>query len=104
VARLRAGQLDDRLVYRRALRKGPETYTTTTPPHVVVARKTGKRRGRISYVMTTAGPQPAEAPQDPFDYEHYLDRQIGAVAEPVLALLGLEFADFLGTAKQLRLF
>jgi DNA polymerase-2 len=104
VARLRGGSLDDRLVYHRSLRKPPETYVATTPPHVAVARKTGQRRGRISYVMTTAGPQPAEAISDPLDYEHYLDKQIGAVAEPVLALLGLDPGDLLGSGKQLRLF
>ena len=104
VVRLRAGHLDDRLVYHRALRKRPETYIATTPPHVVVARQTGQRRGRISYVMTTAGPQPADAHQDPLDYEHYLDKQLGAVAEPVLILLGLDPTDFLGSGKQLRLF
>ena len=49
VARLRAGELDDRLVYRKALRKRPEAYTTTTPPHVAVARTLGRReRGAAS--------------------------------------------------------
>ena len=38
------------------------------------------------------------------DYEHYLDKQIGAVAEPVLTLRGLDLEQVLGTAKQLRLF
>lgn len=104
VARLRAGELDDRLVYRKGLRKPPEAYTTTTPPHVTVARKTGQRRGRICYVMTTAGPQPAEEPQDPLDYEHYLAKQVRAVAEPVLTLLGLELDPIIGAWKQLRLF
>ena len=55
-------------------------------------------------MITTAGPQPAEAPQAPLDYEHYLDKQVGAVAEPVLALLGLDPAEFPGAGKQLRLF
>jgi DNA polymerase-2 len=104
VARLRAGELDDRLVYRKALRKPPETYTTTTPPHVAVARQLGKRRGRVSYVITAAGPQPAESPRDPLDYDHYLDKQIRAVAEPVLTLLGLDVESLVGTARQLRLF
>jgi DNA polymerase-2 len=105
VARLRAGQLDDRLVYRKALRKRPETYTTTTPPHVAVARALGQNeRGRVSYVITMAGPQPAEGRQAPLDYDHYLDKQIGAVAEPVLTLLGLDLETVLGTNKQLRLF
>ena len=104
VALLRGGELDDRLVYRKGLRKPPEAYTTTTPPHVAVARQTGRRRGRVAYVITTAGPQPAGDRRDPFDYEHYLDRQVRAVAEPVLALVGLELDPILGAWKQLRLF
>jgi DNA polymerase-2 len=105
VASLRAGQLDDRLVYRKVLRKSPEAYTTTTPPHVAVARQIGqKRRGRVSYVMTTAGAQSAESPHHPLDYEHYVDKQIRAVAEPVLTLLGLDLEQILGGSKQLRLF
>jgi DNA polymerase-2 len=104
VARMRAGELDDRLVYRKALRKRPDAYTATTPPHVAVARTLGRQeRGRIAYVITTAGPQPAPGPC-PLDYEHYLDKQVGAVAEPVLTMLGLDLDQVLGTAKQLRLF
>jgi DNA polymerase-2 len=104
VARLRAGQLDDRLVYRKTLRKPPETYTTTTPPHVVVARRTGKRRGRIAYVITVGGPQPAGVPHDTLDYDHYVAKQVGAVAEPVLVLLGLDLQEVVGERRQLRLF
>jgi DNA polymerase II len=104
VARLWAGQLDDRLVYRKVLRKAPEAYTTTTPPHVAVARQLGRRRGRIAYVVTTAGPQPAGLAQAPLDYEHYADKQVGAVAEPVLALLGLELDRVMGGGRQRRLF
>jgi DNA polymerase-2 len=72
---------------------------------VAVARTLGRQeRGRIAYVITTAGPQPAEGPHAALDYEHYLDKQVGAVAEPVLTLLGLDLDEVLGTAKQLRLF
>jgi DNA polymerase-2 len=104
VAQLRAGRLDDRLVYRKGLRKPPEAYTANTPPHVAAARKMGKRRGRVSYLITTAGPQPAEGPRDPLDYEHYLDKQVRAVAEPVLTLLGMDFGEVIGARKQLPLF
>ncbi len=102
VARLRAGELDDRLVYRKALRKPPSAYTANTPPHVSVARQRGQERGRVAYVITTAGPQPAEKRRDPLDYEHYVEKQVGAVAEPVLTLLGLDLDRLLG--RQLRLF
>ncbi|MGE5125913.1 MAG: DNA polymerase II [Betaproteobacteria bacterium] len=104
VARLRAGRLDERLVYHKALRTPPERYTDTTPPHVAAARKSGQRRGRVAYVMTAAGPQPADGPHAPLDYEHYVERQLRAVAEPVLALLGLDFATIAGSRTQLRLF
>jgi DNA polymerase II len=104
VARLRAGQLDHQLVYRKALRKAPESYTATTPPHVTVARATGRRRGRIAYVVTTAGPQAAAEPHGPLDYDHYLDKQVGAVAEPVLTLIGLDLEEILGRTRQMRLF
>jgi DNA polymerase II len=102
VKRLRAGEFDDQLVYRKALRKPPAAYTSTTPPHVAVARGRGQKRGRVAYVITTAGPRPAGDARAPLDYEHYLGRQIGAVAEPVLSLLGLDMERVLG--RQLRLF
>jgi len=105
VADLRAGRLDDRLVYRKGLRKDPAAYIATTPPHVAAARKLiGKTRGRIAYVMTTAGPEPLRERQSPLDHEHYVDKQVRPVAEPVLALLGLDFAQVVGDDRQLSLF
>ena len=89
VADLRRGRFDDQLVYRKSLRKAPEAYTATTPPHVAAARKmAGKRRGRVAYVITTDGPEPADDRRHPIDHEHYVEKQLRAVAEPVLALLG----------------
>jgi DNA polymerase-2 len=105
VADLRAGTHDGALVYRKALRKPPEEYTATTPPHVAAARKIpGKRRGRVAYVITTDGPEPAEAQRHPLDYGHYIEKQIRPVAEPVLALLGLDFGRVAGTERQMSLF
>jgi DNA polymerase-2 len=105
VAEVRAGDHDERLVYRKALRKPPEAYTATTPPHVAAARKMpGKRRGRVAYVITTEGPEPAGDRRHPIDREHYVDKQVRPVAEPVLALLGLDFGRVAGTDRQLSLF
>jgi DNA polymerase II len=104
VARLRTGALDDRLVYRKSLRKLPEAYTATTPPHVAAARRLGVQRGKIAYVMTTAGPQPAQRPHAPLDYRHYIEKQLRPAAEPVLALLGRDFDEIVGAGYQLRLF
>ena len=61
-ASLRRGELDDRLVYRRVLRRPAEDYANPTP-QVRAARLLGwgSRRGRVSYVMTAAGAEPVEA-------------------------------------------
>jgi len=105
VADLRGGRLDDQLVYRKTLRKPPAAYTATTPPHVAVARKMAQRtRGRVAYLMTTAGPEPARDRRSPLDYEHYVLKQVRAVADPVLALLGLDFAKLVGDDWQMALF
>jgi DNA polymerase-2 len=104
VQRLRAGELDETLVYRKNLRKDAEEYTATTPPHVAAARKSVQASGRlISYVMTVAGPEPIDAIQNPLDREHYVTKQVKAVAEPVLATLGLDFERVIGDVRQLDL-
>ncbi len=105
IEELRGGRLDDLLVYRKALRKEPEEYTASTPPHVAAARRTGARSGElVTYVMTAAGPEPADGRSSPLDYEHYLEKQVRPVADPVLEILGLDFAELAGGARQLGLF
>ncbi len=104
VAALRRGELDDKLVYRKGLRKRPAAYTASTPPHVAAARKS-RRPGRVvSYLMTVAGPEPLDALANAPDREHYVDKQVRAVAEPVLAALGLDFDRVVGDDDQLTLF
>ncbi len=104
VRRVRSGQLDDALVYRKNLRKDAGEYTATTPPHVAAARKSTQAPGRlVSYVMTTGGPEPLGEEQNPLDREHYVMKQVKPVAEPVLATLGLDFDRVIGDARQLDL-
>ncbi len=105
VKRVRNGDLDAELVYRKNLRKGAEEYTASTPPHVVAARKSTQPLGRlISYVMTSAGPEPIGDVHHPIDREHYIVKQIKPVAEPVLATLGLEFEQLIGDSRQMEMF
>jgi DNA polymerase-2 len=104
VKQVRKGELDDALVYRKNLRKDTDDYTATTPPHVAAARKSTQPLGRlISYVMTTAGPEPLDNVQHPLDREHYVEKQVKSVAEPVLATLGLDFERVIGDSRQLDL-
>ena len=105
VRRLRNGELDDALVYRKNLRKDTEDYTATTPPHVVAARKSTQASGRlVSYVITTAGPEPVDNVEDPLDREHYVAKQVRPVAEPVLETLGLEFEQVIGDSRQFDMY
>ncbi len=105
VGNLRGGRLDELLVYRKSLRKSLDEYTATTPPHVAAARKLSRRPGRvIRYVMTTDGAEPASERRHDLDHEHYVQKQIRPVAEPVLALLGLDFDKVIGDDAQLELF
>ena len=105
VQRVRKGELDNALVYRKNLRKDTDDYTATTPPHVAAARKSTQTAGRlISYVMTTAGPEPIDNVQHPLDREHYVLKQVKPVAEPVLATLGLDFERVIGDDRQIDLY
>ena len=104
VAALRRGELDDKLVYRKGLRKRPAAYTASTPPHVAAARKSRRTTRVVSYLMTVAGPEPLDALANPPDREHYVAKQVRPVAEPVLAALGLDFDRVVGDDEQLSLF
>jgi DNA polymerase-2 len=105
VSKVRNGELDSALVYRKNLRKGADEYTATTPPHVAAARKSNQAQGRlISYVMTTAGAEPLDNVRHPLDREHYVLKQVKPVADPVLETLGLDFERVIGDSRQLDLY
>jgi len=109
VARVRDGAMDERLVYRKGLRKSLDSYTANTPPHVMAARKLMEAEGGspprvIAYVMTTSGPEPVQALVSDPDREHYIEKQVRPVAEPVLEALGLDFAQVIGDDRQMGLF
>ena len=53
--------------------------------------------------MTTAGAEPADDLRHPLDREHYVQKQVRPVAEPVLEALGLDFDRAIGDARQLDL-
>jgi len=109
-----AGELDELLIYRKRLRRPLADYQRNVPPHVRAARladeynsRLGRARqyqngGWISYVITTAGPEPMENSQSPIDYEHYLSRQLQPVADAILPFVGDDFAAL--TDRQLLLF
>ncbi|WEL57364.1 DNA polymerase II [Pseudomonas kermanshahensis] len=109
-----AGERDELMVYRKRLRRPLADYQRNVPPHVRAARladeyntRLGRPRqyqngGWISYLITTAGPEPLESLQAPIDYEHYLSRQLQPVADAILPFVGDDFAAL--TGRQLQLF
>ena len=114
VAKVYAGDFDDKLIYRKRLRRKLSDYQKNVPPHVKAARhadeinkKQGKplkyqKRGWIEYVMTVNGPQVKEYQSAHLDYQLYIDRQIVAVADAILPFINTSFAQI--TDKQLNLF
>ena len=115
IGEVTAGRRDAHLVYHKRLRKDAREYRAL-PPHVVAARKRGAttptdgepatstQRDVIDYVITVEGPEPADGRTQPFDYEHYIERQIRPVAEPVLATLCRDFGEVRRNERQLQLF
>ncbi|MFA1239316.1 DNA polymerase II [Serratia odorifera] len=104
VAKTLDGTFDDRLIYRKRLRRRLDEYQRNVPPHVRAARIAddyNRQQGRplqyqsggwISYVMTVAGPEPLETQRSAIDYDHYLERQLQPVADAILPFLHDDFA------------
>ena len=100
---LRAGKLNDKLVYRKGLSKPLNQYKNAAP-HVVAAKKS-KQVGRVvHYMITTHGPEPLDCLFHAPDHAHYLNTQVRSVAEPVLEILGLDFDFVVRNTNQIPLF
>ncbi len=108
VEAIRAGELDDELVYVKRIRKGDlSSYTRTTPPHVQAARKVPHFRGGIiRYVVTGDGPEPV-LPGRPLprgiDYGHAVEKLVRPIADAILPEVGGSFDEAVGNPRQLDL-
>ncbi len=114
VAKTLAGEYDDRLIYRKRLRRTLDDYQRNVPPHVRAARiadeyndHQGRPRqyqngGWISYVITVAGPEPLEIRSAPIDYDHYITKQLQPLADAILPFVDDDFSTLIG--GQLGLF
>ena len=113
VERMEKGLIDDKLVYRKQLRRKLDAYVKNVPPHVRAARladdinaKRGRslkyqNKGWISYIMTEAGPQPLEYRNASIDHQHYLQRQLKPVADAVLPFVGMGFDSVISAQTEL---
>ncbi|MFP6663961.1 MAG: DNA polymerase II [Deltaproteobacteria bacterium] len=108
IASVRAGEVDDELVYVKRLRKGDlSRYTKAVPPHVQAARKAGKDAGNvIRYIITATGPEPVLSgrPLPPgIDREHAIEKLLRPIADAILPEIHTSFDEALGQPVQLQL-
>ena len=101
VGKVRNGETDDRLIYKKRLRKRLDEYTENIPPHVQAAKLLPAPGHLIRYYMTTSGPQPVENRTAPIDYEHYIECQLKPVADSVLEWLGTGFDKIVSGQQEL---
>ena len=99
VADLKAGEFDDKLVYRKRLRQKLTDYQKNIPPHAQAAIKAElvfsdkglpsryKNSSWIEYVITVNGPETLECRQSVLNYEHYIDKQLTPIADTILAVM-----------------
>ncbi len=109
-----AGKFDNKLVYRKRIRRNLEDYVKNVPPHVKAARFADEqnkllnkplkyqKKGWIEYVITVSGPQPLEYLSSPIDYPFYIERQLAAIADAILPFISTSFNQI--TNDQLDLF
>ncbi len=96
---IKKGEYNNKLVYKKRLRKSIETYTKNVPPQVKAAMLLGTNSGSIQYIITKRGPIPIELDHSDIDYQHYIDKQIKPIADSVLVLLGKSFETIVGTVQ-----
>jgi len=98
---LRTGQLDEQLAYKKRLRRPINEYVSNVPPHVQAARLLEKPGRSVEYVITVNGPEPVQKRRSPYDYQHYLERQLAPAADGILYFFETDFARLAGNQMSL---
>lgn len=107
VNRIKNGELDNLLVYKKRLTRKAEEYTKITPPHIKAARiedpENKKNLREIRYIITSNGPIPISMEPKDIDYNHYIEKQIRPLADGVLFSIDISFDEII-EGRQLDLF
>jgi len=113
VDELKQGLHDDKLIYKKKIRRSLSDYVNT-PPHVKAAliansrlKEEGKEpkytnRRTIKYVITLDGVQPLEYNESKLNYDFYVEKQIKPIANDILPFIGKDFDEI--TSNQMGLF
>ncbi|MDR2577569.1 MAG: DNA polymerase II [Chitinispirillales bacterium] len=91
VSLVQKGKFDERLIYKKRMRKSIDSYTVNIPPHVQAAKLSDSPARLIKYCITQSGPQPLEKLTAPLDYQHYIDSQLRPIADSILLWMGTDF-------------
>ena len=99
--KLLSGELDEKLVYRKRLRRKLSDYKRNVPPHVQAARKSPNAQKWIDYVQTLAGPEPLDNQSNQLDYQHYVEKQLIPVADGILHFLSTSYHSVISEQSEL---
>lgn len=104
VKEIREGKLDNKLIYKKQIRKELNEYTKISPQHVQAAKKLDKLESNIiEYYITDDGPEPIQKLKHKIDYDHYINKQIKPIADSILVFFDKKFDDMI-SGKQNTLF
>ncbi len=107
INRLKNGELDNLLMYKKRLTRKAEEYTKITPPHIKAARledpENKKNLKEIKYIITPNGPVPVSMNPTDIDYNHYIEKQIKPLADGILFAIDISFDEII-EGRQLDLF
>ncbi len=107
VDELKQGLHDERLIYKKKIRRNLSDYLNT-PPHIKAAllanqklkelgnKPTYKHRSLIRYVITLDGVQPVEFHTSKLDYDFYVEKQLKPIADDILPFIGKDFESIAG--------
>ncbi len=102
IEEIQAGKWDEQLVYRKRLRQQLADYHANAP-HVRAALKANQvarehqqplpyaKGSVVRYVITLNGPQVYGDDKPTLDYQHYIEKQLKPIVEPILAMSHLSF-------------
>ena len=109
VSELLDGKFESELVLRKRLRRKLSDYVKNVPHHVQAARKAEAIRkqrnlpsmydsgGWIEYVMTVNGPEPRHFLESAIDYDFYIEKQLGPIADAILVFKSSSLHEIITT-------
>ncbi|NLT52312.1 MAG: DNA polymerase II [Ignavibacteria bacterium] len=103
VKSIKTGKMDEKLIYKKRLRRETESYVKNIPPHIKAAKMLSKKEDYIEYYITKNGPVPVKLLSGAIDYHHYIEKQLQPIADSLLMLTGRSFNDII-KSEQMNFF